>query len=125
MTYATKSPKKIAGLQQNAKKGVRANFASPEVARLLPRWLRAAGQRVKRVEGFFWTRNCFKERSEFGNEFRVSIKSHSSSHRLFFAAEVWDGRAARFCRVGWGSGPLMRYLLNLTNVGNGIARMGY
>ena len=48
MTYATKSPKKIAGLQQNAKKCVRANFASPEVARLLPRWLRAAVPRVCR-----------------------------------------------------------------------------
>ena len=27
---------------------------------------------------------AYKERSEFGKEFRVSIKSHSSSHRQFF-----------------------------------------
>ena len=58
-----------------------------------------------------------KERSEFGNEFRVSIKSHTSSHQLFFAAEVWDGRAARFCRVGWGSGLLMRYLFKFNCYG--------
>ena len=48
--------------------------------------------------------SAHKERSEFGNEFRVLIKSRSSSHRLFFITEVWDGRAARLLRrvgVAW------------------------
>ena len=48
-----KIAKKIAGLQQNVKKCVRANFASPEAARLLPRRLRAAVPRVCRV-GLGW-----------------------------------------------------------------------
>ena len=43
-----------------------------------------------------------KERSEFGNEFRVSIKSHSSSLRLFFyhGGLGWQGRAS-FVAEGW------------------------
>ena len=36
-----------------------------------------------------------KERSECGNEFRVSTKSHNSSNRLFFITEGWGGGAAR------------------------------